>query len=117
MNKNKQYIYDFKRNAPKAKTIDLWLKKYKAKESTWLETYKECFYVEAKPIRRHRRSFALRNQCLVLGRTSDTRYHFKHKPMRKVGEVYYWVLPRRGYVDHNMDLLFKTENNFYASSL
>lgn len=109
MNRRKQYIYNFKENAPKAKTIDLWLNKYKPRETTMIETYKKCFWVEIKPKHRHKRSFALRNQCLVLGRNSDTRYHFKHKPMRKVGEVHYWVLPHRVYVDLNMDLLFRTE--------
>lgn len=71
MNRNKQCIYNFKENAPKAKTIDLWLNKYKPRETTMIETYKKCFDVVDKPKRRHHRSVTIRNIRKIYGFTVE----------------------------------------------
>lgn len=68
--RRKQYVYDFLECAPKAKTIDLWLNKYKHRETTMLEVYKKFFLdVELQPKHRHRRSIAVRSLRRLYGFT------------------------------------------------
>lgn len=65
MNRIKQFIYDFRKHAPKPETIDSWLNKYK--HGTWLKTYKECLGIETRPKHRHRRSFIARYENRLFG--------------------------------------------------
>lgn len=109
--KRKNRYYDRRGEISWAYSIDQWFKGKDDHYRRWFsnEYLQHDLGIKLRPKRRHKRSFALRNQCLVLGCNSDIGYRFKHKPMRKIGEVYYCVLPHRVYVDRSMDLLFKTE--------
>lgn len=109
--KRKNRYYDRYGEISRGYSINQW---FKGKDDHYRRWFSNTYLqndlgIKLRPKHRHKRSFALRTQCLVLGRNSDTGYRFKHKPLRKVGKVYYCYLPHRVYVDHNMDLLFQTE--------
>lgn len=99
--KRKNRYYDRYGEVSWAYSIGHWLK---AKDEHYRRWFSNVYLqndlgISLRPKRRHKRSFALRKQWLVLGRDSEIGYRFKHKPMRKVGKVHYCVLPHRVYVD------------------